>query len=64
MATVSNVSVVPRPELVSILIPCCGMAEYTKLCVPSILRHTREPFELIFIDTTAIPTRRILRKQH
>lgn len=36
--------------LASILIPCCGMIEYTKLCVPSILKHTRPPFELIFID--------------
>src|SRR5712664_1803952 len=50
MANVSNVSVAPRPELVSILIPCCGMIEYTKLCVPSVLRYSREPFELIFID--------------
>ena len=50
MANVSNVSVAPRPELVSILIPCVGMIEYTKLCVPSVLRNTREPFELIFID--------------
>src|SRR5437879_4198492 len=36
--------------LVSILMPCCGQLEYTKLCVPSVLRHSREPFELIFID--------------
>jgi len=36
--------------LVSILIPCAGMLEYTKILVPSILRHTRPPFELIFID--------------
>lgn len=36
--------------LVSILIPCCGMLEYTMLCVPSVLKHTRRPFELIFID--------------
>ena len=26
------------------------MLEYTKLCVPSILRHSRAPFELIFLD--------------
>lgn len=44
------VSVATNAELVSILIPCVGMVEYTKLCVPSILKHTREPFELIFID--------------
>lgn len=37
-------------SLVSIVIPCCGMLEYTKLCVPSVLKHSRSPFELIFID--------------
>ena len=43
-------SVLAPSGLVSILIPCCGMLEYTKLCVPSVLRHSRPPFELIFID--------------
>jgi GT2 family glycosyltransferase len=37
-------------QLVSILIPCCGMLEYTRLCVPSVLRCSRQPYELIFID--------------
>src|SRR5262245_21448361 len=37
-------------DLVSILIPCTGMLEYTKLCVPCVLKYTREPYELIFID--------------
>src|SRR5213595_2885589 len=37
-------------SLASIVIPCCGMLEYTKLCVPSILKHSRPPFELIFLD--------------
>ncbi len=32
------------------LIPCCGQLEYTKLCVVSVLRHTRKPFELVFLD--------------
>ena len=50
MANTTTVAAVQRPVLVSILIPCCGMIEYTKLCVPSVLKHTREPFELIFID--------------
>lgn len=36
--------------LVSILVPCCGMLEYTKLLVPALLRHTRPPFEVIFLD--------------
>jgi GT2 family glycosyltransferase len=37
-------------SLVSIMIPCCGMLEYTKLCLPSVLKHSRQPFELIFLD--------------
>lgn len=36
--------------LVSILVPCCGMLEYTRLLIPSIFKHTRAPFELIFLD--------------
>lgn len=40
----------PSASLVSIIIPCCGMLEYTKLCVPSVLRHSRPQFELIFLD--------------
>jgi GT2 family glycosyltransferase len=43
-------SVLAPPKLASILIPCVGQLEYTKLCVPSVLRHSRRPFELIFID--------------
>lgn len=45
-----EISVATTPGLVSIIVPCCGMLEYTKLCVPSILRHSRPPFELIFLD--------------
>jgi hypothetical protein len=37
MPNVSNIAVAPRADLVSILIPCVGMLEYTKLCVPSVL---------------------------
>ena len=48
MATV-NMSIAPT-GLTSIIIPCCGMLEYTKLCVPSILRNTPDNFELIFLD--------------
>ena len=48
-----KIAAVTEPvTLVSILVPCCGMIEYTKLCVPSILRHVRPPIEveLIFLD--------------
>lgn len=44
------ISVLTPPGLVSIIVPCCGMLEYTKLCVPSVLKHSRAPFELIFLD--------------
>jgi GT2 family glycosyltransferase len=51
IAAISNEKAVAVVDpLVSILIPCCGMLEYTKLCVPSILRYSRRPIELIFID--------------
>src|SRR5260370_933234 len=43
-------SVLSPQGLVSILIPCCGQLEYTKLCVPSVLRHSRKPYEIVFLD--------------
>jgi GT2 family glycosyltransferase len=48
-----KLAVVPTSALgplVSIIVPCCGMREYTKLLVPSLLKHTRTPYELIFLD--------------
>jgi O-antigen biosynthesis protein len=50
----SRIAAVAAPPLVSILIPCCGMIEYTKLCVPSLLRYTRPPYELIFLDVGSL----------
>jgi hypothetical protein len=44
------ISVATPSGLASIVVPCCGQLEYTKLCVPSLLKHTRQPFELIFLD--------------
>jgi GT2 family glycosyltransferase len=43
-------SVLSPPGLASIIVPCCGQLEYTKLCVASLLRHTRRNHELIFLD--------------
>jgi O-antigen biosynthesis protein len=40
--------------LVSIVIPCCGQLEYTRWCVPSLLRHSRPPFELILVDVGSL----------
>ena len=50
MANRVEIAVADAPALVSILMPCCGMLEYTKLCVASVLRGTRMPFELIALD--------------
>jgi GT2 family glycosyltransferase len=50
----TNISVTSPPGLVSIVMPCCGMLEYTKLCIPSVLRWSREPFELIFLDVGSL----------
>src|SRR2546429_9171783 len=61
----SNDKPAPRPPaeqplavagtgLVSILIPCCGQLEYTKLCLPALLRHTRQPFELLVVDVGSL----------
>jgi len=43
-------SVLAPVGLVSILIPCCWQLEYTMLCLPSVLRYSRSPYELIFVD--------------
>jgi GT2 family glycosyltransferase/tetratricopeptide (TPR) repeat protein len=37
-------------ELASLIILCCNEAEYTRLCLDSVLQHTRRPFELILVD--------------
>jgi hypothetical protein len=45
-----TISIASPTGLTSVLIPCCGQLEYTKLCVPSLLKHSRQPFELVFLD--------------
>lgn len=40
--------------LVSVLMPCCGQLEYTRLSVPRMLRHSRPPFEVVFIDAASL----------
>jgi GT2 family glycosyltransferase/predicted Zn-dependent protease len=37
-------------ELASVVILCCNELEYTRLCLESVLRHTRPPYELILVD--------------
>jgi GT2 family glycosyltransferase/tetratricopeptide (TPR) repeat protein len=40
----------PADELTSILILCHNQVAYTRLCLESILRHTRSPYELVLVD--------------
>jgi GT2 family glycosyltransferase len=40
-------------ELASIIILCCNELQYTQLCLESVLRHTRPPYELILIDNAS-----------
>src|SRR5262249_54545474 len=37
-------------ELASLVILCCNEGEYTRLCLESVLRHTRWPYELVLVD--------------
>src|SRR5207247_320361 len=37
-------------ELASVVVLCCNEVEYTRLCLESVLRHTRQPFELVLVD--------------
>ncbi|MBP3957826.1 glycosyltransferase [Gemmata sp. G18] len=37
-------------ELVSLVVLCCNELEVTRLCVASVLAHTRAPYELILVD--------------
>lgn len=52
--TTNVVNVGMTNQMVSIVIPCCGMLEYTKWCVPSVLKHSRSPYELIFVDIASL----------
>jgi GT2 family glycosyltransferase len=45
-----TISITSPTGLASVLIPCCGQLEYTKLCVSNLLKHSRQPYELIFLD--------------
>ena len=43
-----------NPPAISVVIPCCGQLEYTRLCVSSLLRHSRTPYELVFVDLDSV----------
>jgi GT2 family glycosyltransferase/predicted Zn-dependent protease len=37
-------------ELASLIILCCNQLDYTRLCLESVLRWTRTPYELVLVD--------------
>ncbi len=41
------------PPLVSIIVLCCGQLSFTRLCLESVLRNTRQPYELILVDNAS-----------
>ncbi len=40
--------------LVSVLMPCCGQIEFTRLSVPRVLRCSRSPYEIVFLDVDSL----------
>jgi glycosyltransferase involved in cell wall biosynthesis/Flp pilus assembly protein TadD len=40
-------------ELVSIVVLCGNGLDYTRLCLESVLRHTRRPYELLVVDNAS-----------
>jgi GT2 family glycosyltransferase/predicted Zn-dependent protease len=44
----------PSPgDLASIIILCCDQLDCTRLCLESVLRHTRAPYELVLVDNAS-----------
>jgi GT2 family glycosyltransferase len=41
-------------DLVSVIVPCFGQLEFTRIGVPSLIRHSRQPCEFIFVDGASI----------
>jgi GT2 family glycosyltransferase/Tfp pilus assembly protein PilF len=40
-------------ELASILVLCCNEVAYTRMCLESVLEHTRGPYELVIVDNAS-----------
>lgn len=40
--------------MISILMPCCGQLEFTRLSLPRVLRHSRTPYEVWLIEAGAL----------
>lgn len=50
---VPSSDVAPDPTLVSMVILTYNQLDYTKQCLESIRRHTRMPYEIIFVDNAS-----------
>src|SRR5262249_28761786 len=40
--------------LVSVVMSCCGQLEYTRLSAPRVLRYSRPPFQVLFLDAGSL----------
>ena len=54
MTTEISCSPAKNEPLVTVLIACCGQLEFTRVCVASLLRFTRQPYELVFFDSDSL----------
>lgn len=41
-------------DFVSVVLLCCGQLEYTRLCLPSVLRASRTPYEIVAVDAASL----------
>jgi O-antigen biosynthesis protein len=53
-AALARTQAPPTVGLVSVLVACCGQQDLTRLCVASLLRHCRPPYELHFLDSGSL----------
>jgi glycosyltransferase involved in cell wall biosynthesis len=44
----------PTNGLASIIVPCWNQLEFTRHCIAALVRHTREPWELIVVNNGLI----------
>jgi len=50
----SRPNVAPAAGLVSVVVPCFGQLEFSRLSVPRLLKFSRNPVELLFVDVGSL----------
>jgi len=54
MTVLDTATTAPERRRASVVVVCPGQLEYTRLCAASVLRHTRPPCELVFVDLASL----------